>query len=115
MRFIEHGNADNRSFMLIHGMANNADYFNILLPYLKDYYVIVCELDGHSADESGDFISITIECQKLEEYVRERLRGRLYGLLGFSLGATISVELLSRRRIEADKTILTVSVNETER
>ena len=29
MRFIEHGNAGNRSFMLIHGMANNADYFNV--------------------------------------------------------------------------------------
>ncbi len=106
MRFIEHGNANNRSFMLIHGMANNADYFNTLLPYLKDYYVIVCELDGHSADEDGDFISIVTECREIEEYVRDRLRGRLYALLGFSLGATISVELLSRRRIEAEKTIL---------
>ena len=106
MRFIEHGNTEHRSLMLIHGMANTADYFDPLLPYLKDYHVVVCELDGHSASKQGAFISITEESRNIEEYVGEKLDGRLYGLLGFSLGATICVELLSRGRIEVEKTIL---------
>ena len=103
MRFIEHGNTEHRSLMLIHGMANTADYFDPLLPYLKDYHVVVCELDGHSASKQGAFISITEESRNIEEYVGEKLDGRLYGLLGFSLGATICVELLSRGRIEVER------------
>ncbi len=106
MRFIEKGNDNKRSFMLIHGMANTASYFNGLLPYLQDYHVILCELDGHSTREKGDFTSIADTCQKIERYVNEKLGGRLYGLLGFSLGATISVELLSRGNIAVEKTIL---------
>ena len=56
MRFLTHGNESNKSILLIHGMANTSDLFDPLLPYLKDYYVIVCELDGHSAKEQGTFV-----------------------------------------------------------
>ena len=106
MRFLAHGDKEKRAIMLIHGMANTSELFDPLLPYLKDYYVIVCELDGHSPDESGDFVSIKDASRKIEKYVKEKLEGRLYGLLGFSLGGTIATELISRGKIEVNRTIL---------
>ncbi|MCR5234266.1 MAG: alpha/beta hydrolase [Lachnospiraceae bacterium] len=106
MRFLKHGDNEKKSLLLIHGMANTSDLFDPLLPYLMDYYVIVCELDGHSQDEVGDFISVSDATQKIERYVKDNLDGRLYGLLGFSLGGTIATELISRGKIEVDRTVL---------
>lgn len=106
MRFLTHGDIAKRSLMLIHGMANTSDLFDPLLPYLKDYYVIVCELDGHSRSEMGDFVSVSDAAWKIEKYIKETLDGRLYGLLGFSLGGTIATELISRGNIDVDRTVL---------
>ena len=106
MRFITHGDKENRSLLLIHGMANTSDVFDPLLPYLEDYYVIVCELDGHSPRETGDFVSVGVAAEKIEKYVNDKLDGSLYGLLGFSLGGTIATELISRGKIEVEKTVL---------
>jgi len=106
MRFLAHGDKAKRSLLLIHGMANTSDLFDPLLPYLKDYYVIVCELDGHSEAEYGTFISVSNAAEKIEKYVKENLDGHLYGLLGFSLGGTIAAELIGRRRIEVERTVL---------
>ena len=111
MRFITHGNEHNKTLMLIHGMANTSSLFDQLLLYLKDYCVIVCELDGHSKDENSEFISVSDSCEKIEAYVNRELHGRLYGLLGFSLGGTIAVELLSRGKITVEHTILDAAFN----
>ncbi len=106
MRFIAHGNRSDKPLLLIHGMANTSDLFDPILSYLSDYYVIVCELDGHSAMERGTFISVSTACAKIEAYVNDELNGKLFGLLGFSLGGTIATELISRGRISVQKTVL---------
>lgn len=106
MRFITHGDRNNKALMLIHGMGNTSDLFDPVLKYLQDYCVIVCELDGHSASEDSTFISVEDSCAKIEEYVTREFNGELYGLLGFSLGGTTSVELISRGKIKVERTIL---------
>jgi pimeloyl-ACP methyl ester carboxylesterase len=93
--------------MLIHGMANDAELcYGKIVPYLLNYYVILCELDGHTDKESGLFVSIEDSCGKIENYVKENLDGKLYGLTGFSMGATICVELMSRANIQIDNVVL---------
>ena len=106
MRFLTHGDKTKKSLMLIHGMANTSDLFDPLLDYLHDYYVIVCELDGHSRHEQSVFRSVTDSCRKIEQYVHDELGGKLYGLLGFSLGGTIAAELIGRGNIEVARTVL---------
>ncbi len=111
MRFIVHGNMQKPNILLIHGMANTSTLFDPILPYLTDYCVIVCELDGHSETDKGTFISVSTSCSRIEEYVKREFSDHLSGLLGFSLGGTIAVELLSKGRIEIDKTILDAAFN----
>ena len=111
MRFVTHGKTENQKLMLVHGMGNTSDLFDTLIGYLSDYYVIVCELDGHSAREKSEFKSVEDSCEKIEEYVVGEFDGKLDGLLGFSLGGTISVELLSRRKISIERTMLDAAFN----
>jgi len=107
MIFRTYGNNTLPSLMLIHGMANTAELcYGRIVPYLDQYHVILCELDGHSEQETGLFLSIADSCEKIERYVAQNLNGRLFGLLGFSLGGTIAVELMTRQRIRIEKAIL---------
>ena len=111
MRFIVHGDRQKPNILLIHGMANTSTLFDPILPYLSCYCVIVCELDGHSEAKKGTFVSVSTSCARIEEYIKREFSGHLSGLLGFSLGGTIAVELLSRGQIEVDKTILDAAFN----
>ena len=106
MRFLKHGDINKPSLLLIHGMANTSSLFDPLLPHLSGFHVIVCELDGHSPADDGEFVSIVSSCEAIEAYVRQELDGELYGLLGFSLGGTIAAELIARGRIKVGRTIL---------
>jgi pimeloyl-ACP methyl ester carboxylesterase len=88
-------------------MANDAGLcYGRVLPGLADYCVILCELDGHTDAENSVFQSIEACCDLIEQYVTAHWNGRLYGLSGFSMGATISVELMTRRRIQIEKVVL---------
>lgn len=106
MRFVSIGDETLPTIMMIPGMATTVHTcFDEIYPKLQGYHVILCELDGHY-DGSSDFSSLKGCCEKIEEYVLQKLDGRLYGLLGFSLGGTISVELMSRGNIRIEKVIL---------
>ena len=107
MIFDTYGDKTLPSLILIHGMANTAQScYGRIIPYLSDYHVILCEVDGHTDKETGLFISIEDCCEKIEKYVIRNLEGKVYGLSGFSMGGTIAVELMARNNISIEKVIL---------
>ncbi|WP_311537632.1 alpha/beta hydrolase [uncultured Anaerococcus sp.] len=107
MKFITYGNKDNKSLLFIHGLASSANLcFGGLLPYLKDYYVILVELDGHCPSDENDLNSMGEEISKIENYILKNLKGNLYGLCGFSMGGTLAVDLISRGNICVEKVLL---------
>jgi len=104
LSFLTFGDKNNKSLMMIHGMASTAMLcYGPLLKYLEDYYVILVEVDGHSDTNPGDFISLRRSCDKIEIYVKEELGGHLYALSGFSMGGTMAVELAGRGNIEIER------------
>jgi len=107
MRFRTFGSGQDKTLLLIHGMASTAMLcYGPLLEDLQDYDVILCEVDGHCEQERGDFISVQDSCSKIEAYVQEKLGGTLYALSGFSMGGTMAVELMGRGRIRVDRVLL---------
>jgi pimeloyl-ACP methyl ester carboxylesterase len=92
-------------------MGNTSSLFDPILEYLQDYCVIVCELAGHSRKENSEFKTVTDSCEEIEKYVSEELDRELYGILGFSLGGTIVVELLARGKIKIERTIIDAGFN----
>ncbi len=111
MQFLKYNGEKRKAVLLVHGMGNTSTLFDPILEYLGDYCVIVCELDGHSCREKSEFSTISDACAKIEEYVDSELNGELYGVLGFSLGGTIVVELLGRGKIFVDRAIIDAGFN----
>ena len=84
--------------------------FKALLPYLQDYYVIFCELDGHYGTNPKDLTSMEETINSIESYILNELKGSVYGLCGFSMGGTIAVELIGRGNISASKVLLDAAI-----
>ena len=111
MNFITFGNRNNKSILFIHGLASTADLcFKALLPYLQDYFVIFCELDGHYGTNPKDLTSMEETIDSIESYILNELKGSVYGLCGFSMGGTIAVELIGRGNISASKVLLDAAI-----
>ncbi len=106
MNFIYFGDKSNKSILFIHGMASTAMLcYEPILNYLSDYYVILAEVDGHSK-QLGELISLEKNCDEIENFIRTHLSGNLYCLSGFSMGATMAVEIIGRGKVNVEKTHL---------
>lgn len=103
MNFLTNGDKSNKPILFIHGMATSALIcYEGILPYFKDYYVILAEVDGHS-DNTDELSDLAKCCDEIEEYVNDNLSGKLYCLSGFSMGGTMAVELTGRGNIAIEK------------
>lgn len=106
MNFLCFGNKNNKPILFIHGMACTAMLcYEPIVKHLSDYYVILAEVDGHS-EQAGELVSLAKNCDEIENYVMENLSGSLYCLSGFSMGATMAVEIIGRGNISVAKTHL---------
>lgn len=111
MNFITYGDHKNKSLLFIHGLASTADLcFKPLLPGLQNYYVIFCEMDGHCATAPNEIRSMKQSIDAIENYIANEMNGSIYGLCGFSMGATIAVELIARGNISAKKVLLDAAI-----
>ncbi len=107
MRFITMGQQENPAILFIPGLSATAEscYGEVGRLLQGDRQIILCELDGHY-DGSPSFLSINRECEQIEDYVTEHFQGRQHGMVGLSLGGTIAVSILSRRKIQVKKAVL---------
>lgn len=106
MTFLTYGDKNKKSILFIHGMASSALLcYQPLLEYLNDYYVILAEVDGHS-DSLSELENLADNCSEIEKYILDNLEGKLYCLSGFSMGATMAVEIVGRGNIEISKVLL---------
>ena len=106
MNFLSFGDKNNQSILFIHGMASTAMLcYEPILKMLPDYHVILAEVDGHS-ERTGELISVENDCDEIEHYILDNLSGHLYCLSGFSMGATMAVEIIGRGNVNVAKTHL---------
>lgn len=106
MNFLCFGDKSKQSILFIHGMASTAMLcYGPILQMLSDYYVILAEVDGHS-ERTDELVSLEKSCGEIEHYIIQNLSGNLYCLSGFSMGATMAVEIIGRGNIHVAKTHL---------
>lgn len=103
MNFLCFGDKNNKSILFIHGMASTAMLcYEPILKRLSGYYVILAEVDGHS-ERTGELVSLEKVCDEIEDYIVDNLSGNLYCLSGFSMGATMVVEIIGRGNVNVVK------------
>lgn len=108
MNYLTYGDKNNKPIVLIHGMATTATAcFEFLLEHLKDYYVVLVEVDGHIPGKSDSVLtSFTDACADIENYIQKEFGGHVYCIGGLSMGASMTVEIMGRNNITADKAFL---------
>lgn len=103
MNYLKYGDKNNKSIVLIHGMATTATVcYERILPFLREYYVILVEVDGHIPRDDSPLVSLADACTDVERYINTELGGKVYCLGGFSMGGTMATEIMARGNVNID-------------
>jgi len=107
MRFYEYGDKNSPHIMLIHGAGRS--YWSYLREarLLQDkYHIILPVIDGHGEEANIPYTSTEKIVDQLIEYIDNYCGGKIFAVSGVSLGGQIAIELLSRRKDIAEKSII---------
>jgi len=107
MKFYEYGEKNNPPVVYIHGMGCDVlKSFKVPAEVLQeDYRIIAIALDGYD-DTDSIFSSINEQSNKIAAFLKDNYNGRVYAVIGMSMGGFIALDLLCRHGITADKLIL---------
>lgn len=107
MIFHTFGKKENKAIVLIHGMLTPWQIWNSAIKrFRSDHYVVVPELDGHTEEEATVFTSVKDESDKIRDYIRNELGGRVFVLAGISMGGRIAATLAQSSDIAIDILVL---------
>ena len=97
MRYVEYGNQNPETVILLHGGGLSWWNYREVTQLLADkYHVVLPILDGH-ADSDAPFTSIEDNAAKIISHIDEHFGGKVLALGGLSLGGQIAVEMLTQR------------------
>ena len=97
MRFVEYGNQNPETVILLHGGGLSWWNYQDVAQLLSDrFHVVLPILDGH-ADSDAPFTSIEENAARIIAHIDEHLGGKVLAVGGLSLGGQIAVEMLAQR------------------
>lgn len=103
----EYGMKDKPIIVFIHGGGVSAWTWRRQVEFFQnDYHIYSVILPGHGEDYKNTFKSIEECASKIIEFINSKCGGRVFAICGFSLGAQITVEILSRESEIAKKAII---------
>lgn len=113
MKFHEFGSQNQRTVMLIHGLATTWKMsFGLVIPLLAEHYhVIAAGLDGHDPDEGTDYINGETEAEQVEAYLLAYQGGCIDVIYGASLGCVTALLTAYRRHVNVKNIILDGTVD----
>lgn len=95
--FDEKGNKNASTIVFIHGGGVSGWMWGKQLNYFKDYHCLVPDLPEHGENVDGGYISIKESAKQIAELIEKHGNGGRANVVGHSLGAKITAELLSIR------------------
>jgi pimeloyl-ACP methyl ester carboxylesterase len=98
MMFLEFGNKESQTIILLHG--GGLSYWSLLGVVellINDYHIVTPIIEGHGENGHETFVSIEHSADKLIEYIDKVCGGKVFALGGLSIGAQIVTEVLSKR------------------
>lgn len=107
VRFIVKGDPDRPTLLFIPGLSATAEgCYGAVADLLKArWHIVLCELDGHYPG-SAPFSTLDNTCAEIEAYVKTHTAGKVYGMIGLSLGGAVAVSLLGRGNLQVAKAVL---------
>lgn len=97
MRYVEYGNQNPETVILLHGGGLSWWNYRDVAQLLSDrFHVVLPILDGH-ADSAAPFTSIEDNAARIIAHIDEYFGGNILAVGGLSLGGQIAVEMLTQR------------------
>ena len=97
MRYVEYGNQNPETVILLHGGGLSWWNYRDVAQLLSDrFHVVLPILDGH-ADSDAPFTSIEENAARIVAHIDEHFGGKVLAVGGLSLGGQIAVEMLTQR------------------
>jgi len=97
MRYVEYGNQNPETVILLHGGGLSWWNYRDVAQLLSDrFHVVLPILDGH-ADCDAPFTSIEDNAARIIAHIDEHFGGKVLAVGGLSLGGQIAVEMLAQR------------------
>ena len=97
MRYVEYGNQNPETVILLHGGGLSWWNYRDVAQLLSDrFHVVLPILDGH-ADSDAPFTSIEDNAARIIAHIDKHFGGKVLAVGGLSLGGQIAVEMLTQR------------------
>jgi len=97
MRYVEYGNQNSETVILLHGGGLSWWNYRDVAQLLSDrFHVVLPIVDGH-ADSDTPFTSIEDNAARIIAHIDQHLGGKVLAVGGLSLGGQIAVEMLTQR------------------
>ena len=107
MTIHEFGKENDRIIVLIHPSAVMWDYFEALIPLLKDdFHLIVPALPGYDPDKKENFTSVEAIASELEEWLLENGYKSITCIYGCSMGGSIVIKMLADNTVKIHSAVI---------
>ena len=104
--FKNYGESNNPEILLVHGLMGSSTSFDEIVAYLKkDFYLTVIDLPGHGKSNLTIDFNIKELTHTLNSFIESNFENAT-NLVGYSLGGTITNNLLSIKSNKINKVIL---------
>lgn len=108
MHIHEFGKKENPVILLLPGTMCywKGNFGNVIENLSKDFLVGVVAYTGFDESDKEDYVSVSDELERIENYVKENYGGHIRAAYGCSLGGTFVTHLVARNNIHMDFGIL---------
>lgn len=107
MIFKEFGNKGMSVIILLHGGGLSWWSWKPQIEELqKKYYIVTPIIDGQGDDYDTTFVSIKKSGEQVIKYIKDNCNGKVFAICGLSIGAQITVEILSKECDITDNAVI---------
>lgn len=107
MLYKQFGNPNNPTIVLIHGGGVSWWMWQPQIGALQnDYHIITPIIEGHGEAADTEFTSIQSSAQNIMSLLDELCGGKVFAICGLSIGAQITVKILSQRPDITQKAVI---------
>lgn len=95
LAYQEYGDKNAPLIVFLHGGGVSSWMWDKQIQYFSDYHCITVDLPEHGASKSTESFAIQLSAEKVNELIGKKANGKKVIVVGFSLGAQITIQMLS--------------------